>query len=181
MFTGNSNVDTETGIHYGMISRQSLADWVLDSIFQDGEDLHYQAARTDLIEQIELAVRDWYGPDLDSAILDLADACLENYESDGDDPRYLETEGIIVQTSELGVWVFESPLSRMAPVCSPCVPGAGDLDAEDGNTQVLTYTLPLDWLREDLREREQRLMTENGSKCPDCEHSIEGNPDTCPH
>ena len=182
MFLGNTNVDAETGIHYGMISNHSLADWVLDEVYQNGEDLRYNEIRDDLRSAIKSAVSDWYDKDIDFAIEDLIDACLENYESDGYDPRYYETDdGIVVQTSELGLWVFKSPISRMAPVCSPCVPNAGDLDAEDGRHWVQAYSLPSDWLREGLREREQRLIKEShlirqemaGSEYTILDHRIE--------
>lgn len=46
----------------------------------------------------------------------------------------------------LNVWVFESPfVTEKANLCSPCVPGAGNLDVLDGG--FTCYNVPNDWRR----------------------------------
>ena len=59
-----------------------------------------------------------------------------------------ECEGVKYHISWLGgaplLWVFESPYTGLYRRCSPCVPGAGDLNSpdEDGS---LCYDVPPDW------------------------------------
>ena len=59
-----------------------------------------------------------------------------------------EYEGVKYQSSWLGgalnVWIFESPHTGRFAECSPCVPGAGNLDRPDADG-VLTYDVPPDW------------------------------------
>lgn len=59
-----------------------------------------------------------------------------------------EYEGVHGRTSWLGgalnLWIFESPHTGLYEECSPCVPGAGNLDQPDPDG-VLTYDVPADW------------------------------------
>lgn len=59
-----------------------------------------------------------------------------------------ELDGVQYRTSWLGgalhVWAFESPHTGLYAECSPCVPGAGNLDCPDVDG-VLTYDVPADW------------------------------------
>ena len=59
-----------------------------------------------------------------------------------------EYEGVKGRTSWLGgacnLWIFESPHTGMYQECSPCVPGAGNLD-QPFEWGVLTYDVPADW------------------------------------
>lgn len=59
-------------------------------------------------------------------------------------------EGVQYRIDWLGgaplLWVFKSPHVTLAHPCSPCVPGAGDLDnVEDG--YIDTYDVPVEWRR----------------------------------
>ena len=59
-----------------------------------------------------------------------------------------ELDGVKYQTSWLGgalnVWALESPVTGRYTECSPCAPGAGNLDCPDPGG-VLTYDMPVDW------------------------------------
>lgn len=59
-----------------------------------------------------------------------------------------ELQGVKYRTSWLGgalnLWVFESPFTGNFRECSPCVPGAADLDNPD-NAGVTGYDVPPDW------------------------------------
>lgn len=59
-----------------------------------------------------------------------------------------EYEGVKGRTSWLGgacnLWIFESPHTGLYQECSPCVPGAGNLNQPDPDG-VLTYDVPADW------------------------------------
>ncbi len=62
-----------------------------------------------------------------------------------------EYQGVTGRTTWLGgamlVWIFDSPNVSTFDLCSPCVPGACELDSPnpDGYTG---YTVPNDWLAE---------------------------------
>lgn len=59
-----------------------------------------------------------------------------------------EYEGVHGRTSWLGgacnLWIFMSPHTGLYQECSPCVPGAGNLDQPNPDG-VLTYDVPADW------------------------------------
>lgn len=59
-----------------------------------------------------------------------------------------EYKGVHGRTSWLGgalnLWIFESPHTGLYEECSPCVPGAGNLDQPDPGG-VLAYDVPDDW------------------------------------
>jgi hypothetical protein len=70
----------------------------------------------------------------------------DQYQEDNDTYRY-ERDGYVLETSSLGIYVTRSPYYTFAAFCSPCCPGAGDLDsprltAESG---VKTYCLGPEW------------------------------------
>ena len=41
---GTANIDVTTGIAYGVVSLNSLEDWVFDEFFHNGENLSLNAA-----------------------------------------------------------------------------------------------------------------------------------------
>lgn len=126
-----SNVNPETGIRYGVVSLNSLAEWVFDEFFQSGVNLSYQAALDEWISE---------GNDPDS----------EDFEYESDEDTYeLETsDGLKLGLSTLGgaynVWVLESPHTVRCGLCSPCCPNAGNLDSYG---EFVAYTLPPEWFR----------------------------------
>jgi hypothetical protein len=131
------NTNPQTGIRYGMISQNSLADWVMDEIFQNGTNLSYESAWEDYKDEHELTED---SEDIDEHQEEFSDGYYE------DDDTYSATiDGISVQTSSLGLWVFQSPTIVKARLCSPCVPNCGDLNTIDANGHEC-YGLPVEWL-----------------------------------
>lgn len=138
------NEDPETGIHYGVIRQNSLADWVLDEIFQNGDNLSYDEAR----EEFEKDLRRKYFGKNAGIFEEKLEAWNDQYEENEDTYRYA-SDGITVQTSGGGnLWVFKSPTIVLTRQCSPCYPNAGNLD-ETENGYLKTYALPEDWLRKE--------------------------------
>lgn len=45
------------------------------------------------------------------------------------------------------IWIFQSPVTGLYALCSPCVPGAGNLHQPDPDG-VLTYDVPAHWRNE---------------------------------
>jgi len=135
-----ANINPKTGIAYGVVSLHSLEDWVWDDFLDNGVNETMRAAEQEWRSEnphMSLVPQEWY----------------DEYESDGDEYS-LESEGMKLGLGYLGgsglVWVFESPHVTEAPVCSPCVPGAGDLDSagRESLRTVRCYTLPPDWFIE---------------------------------
>jgi hypothetical protein len=133
------NTNPQTGIRYGMISQNSLADWVMDEIFHNGTNLSYESAWEDYKAEHELTED---SEDIDEHQQEFSDGYYE------DDDTYSATiDGVSVQTSSFGLWVFHSPRIVKARLCSPCVPNCGDLNNIDANGYEC-YGLPEEWLAE---------------------------------
>ena len=143
---GQSNIDNETGIRYGIISRHSLAEWFEDEL----EPVYIARCPECGSENIEETLDH---EDNDNQCED-CNAGFSEDETIGDEPDYWQLrnnqDGIECHLTMDGTELFvtKSPVCITAQFCSPCVPGAGNLDrpCESG---PLTYALPLDWLRDD--------------------------------
>jgi len=150
------NFNPETGIAYGVIACNTINSDLMDDLwYTHGTDLSYKAAceeeRANLCRELE---DEWEG-EMDEADFEdelearLESACehfqIEEPTIEG------ECDGVQYHISWLGgaplLWVFDSKYVGHYARCSPCVPGAGNLDepAEDG---VLCYDVPKTWRRE---------------------------------
>lgn len=161
---GQTNIDHATGIRYGVISQRSLNSDAADDIWQNGENLSHKAAVDDVKSQLKSALEPilddigvlpyvWNGEEKvqDDYVTDVVDKVWDSIEQDfndryeeSDDQYRYESEGYIIETSSLGLYIIKSPYVTRARFCSPCAPGAGDLDSPDTNG-VLTYCLGSDW------------------------------------
>lgn len=140
------NANPTTGVRYGYISADSLHPEVLDELQQRGVNICYQEACEELEAAIRMAVGDFFSRRETQALVDYA---LEIFEYECDEPIHEgEYEGVHYRTSWLGgalhVWIFESPETGHYAECSPCVPGAGNLDCPDLNG-VACYDVPKGW------------------------------------
>lgn len=113
---GLTNIDLKTGIRYGIISLQSVSSDFLDE-FEP--------------EYPEIEDRD------DESALDFCEPLAFNYDS--------PTLKCSYTPDGLGLWVFYSETIIKCAYCSPCAPGAGDLNALNSEG-VKTYALPDDYL-----------------------------------
>lgn len=147
------NVNEETGIRYGLISSNALNFDYVDMVQREGESLSEKEAVAEFKREIEIEIEN--GAEIDDVDAEVSRR-LERWECDEEIHHYVETDDdgnprLIVQTSWLGgallLWVFLSPKISRARLCSPCAPGAGDLDNldEDGYE---CYDVPDGW-RED--------------------------------
>lgn len=131
------NTDTETGVKYGVVALDSLANWVFDEFFYHGRNLSSDGAFQDAIAY------DGLDPDDDEQVQEFWDS----YQAD-EEEYALEIDGMKLELSYLGgaplVWVFKSPHTTECRECSPCCPLAGDLDSQDPGG-FTTYTLPKEW------------------------------------
>ena len=143
-----TNHNPETSIPYGVIACDSLdSDLVNELWWYHGEDLSYKEALIELRNEVNAEVE---AGELDEDDFDAElDHRAENIQID--EPTIEgEYEGVKYQISWLGgaplLWVFWSPFVNPHAQCSPCCPGAGDLDSEG---DVLCYDVPDSWRRSD--------------------------------
>ena len=132
----NANVDMETGVRYGVMNLNRLDGDTASELYAQATGLVYQKELDQLAKE---------RPEMDEYELECE---LEHCEFEPDGAPF-EYEGLTVGVSLLGgaplLWVYKSPHTAKARLCSPCVPNAGDLDNldEDGYE---TYTVPKDWV-----------------------------------
>ena len=138
--SGIPNINPNTGIPYGVVSLNSLQDWVFDEFSHNGVNLTYEAA----LEEAQLEKE--FDEEEFNETYSMVVAEEEEFELE------MEPEGLKLLLGYLGgaplVWVLESPHTAKVRECSPCVPNAGDLDSK-GEGSVLCYTLPPEWFREE--------------------------------
>ena len=140
------NRNPETNIRYGYISAQSLHPDVIDELQSVGLDVHWEDFKTETYAAMRNLLSDYFSV---RAINAAHEAAIEEADFYDDEPVHEgEYEGVRFRTSWLGgalhVWVFDSPHTGMYQECSPCVPGAGNLDCPDPDG-VLTYDVPAEW------------------------------------
>jgi hypothetical protein len=161
------NYNPTTGIPYGVISGNNLPE-LLDDISRNGDSLSYAAWKQELEEKIKGAIvgaiDDFtcnaktiadsldYGEIVDSL---LDGGLAEDYQQEEEEFEYSYNtpQGkVSLLQGWLGgaplVWVLDSPYYANCKGCSPCVPGAGDLDnpCENG---LECYCLPPDDMPEE--------------------------------
>lgn len=129
------NLNPTTGIAYGTIYLNDLPDWVFDEFQDHGVNLTARAAEEEYRSE---------NPDASDADMD---RFWDHYE--GSEECYaLERDGMKLELSYLGgaalIFVLESPSTTRARPCSPCVPGAGDLNSKDASG-IECYDLIPSW------------------------------------
>lgn len=138
---GTANVNTETGIHYGCISLNSLAGHVwedVESIYPD--EIEVECPECHAIHVT--SANDWYtcecGREFDlSAEWDFAEPIGQDF---GAGTEYSESLNAL--------FVTDSEFYTFGNFCSPCAPGAVDLDSPNPDG-VKAYCLGFDWFDSD--------------------------------
>ena len=149
-----SNVNEETGIRFGIISANSLNQDVFMDIVYSGRDVHWD----EFVDEVKKETRaKWEAgelancedeTDLEDIIEDLITNQADNFY---DDEPVIEftAGGVSGRTTWLGgeqmLWVFESPHTTKRSLCSPCVPGAVDLDSGEYEEGYEGYDVPPGW------------------------------------
>ena len=154
---GRSNFDPETGIHFGVVSLHSLNP----DVIYDAQEMDYGEATCpkcgnaavdsgdDSIPPTDQR-EDWDYKGNDYACVD----CKYTFWSDeafGEDPiGWSIDDGAykVVDCLDNDAMVLKAPYYTFAQFCSPCVPGAGNLDLPvDGG--VKCYCFGHDWFEGD--------------------------------
>jgi hypothetical protein len=156
---GVTNIDTETGIRYGVIHQNYVDAEALNNMLMSGEDLGWIESFNDMKEKISNAImeaidigpRSYRYERLKGICDDTAQAFLDEEAGELATDReqgttVYESDGLVTKWHPDGyIFVLKSPVLALRNYCSPCMPGAGDLKS-DGN--VPTYCLPEDWFDE---------------------------------
>jgi len=159
---GKSNVDTETGIRFGVIG-QSAEGLNLDAtqdIYQQGENLSFKGYQDEVRKSLRDALSDYFSDhkswtgekesQLDRVTETSFDAISDdlNDQYQGENDRYLyERDGYVIQTTETELMILKSPYFTHAQYCSPCFPGGGNLETYC-ETGPKTYCLGHDWFED---------------------------------
>lgn len=134
---GKTNIDTETGIRYGVIPHSAVGQ----SWYEDAEAVYSPEARCQKCGTEIGLVKD---VDFGTPCKDCGEKWDGNENEEALGFKY-EREGIkAFQTGEVDIFVEKSPFYTLCRFCSPCAPGAGYLkDADDEG--IKAYCLPHDW------------------------------------
>jgi hypothetical protein len=150
---GLANIDHETGIRYGVISQHSISSWALS---EDMESVYAgpfcpECGNEDLVnaEDMTEAMNEWpvakYNcADYACGLCEILFGSESAFSEEASGLEYNSDGYTIIDCLITDLMVIASPYYTHAPFCSPCVPGAGDLDSarEDG---VRAYCLGHDW------------------------------------
>lgn len=161
---GQTNIDLENGIRYGVISQHSIGSFAFDDLEpvyagpncpkcgDDAIDVSELTEETiDAFPQYRAHGCSDYACTSCAILLDSSDVWSE--EAIGfrsTDPNY-EIDACL----DSDLFILRSPFYTFAPFCSPCVPGAGNLDSasdasgtSDATNGVKTYCLGHDWFED---------------------------------
>ncbi len=138
---GTVNCDFDTGIRYGVVSMHSVLQAWADSAEPDYGEA--EEAHCPHCQHVQYGVWQW-GEDTQCP------QCEKEYEvelPDFSEPlgeTYIG-DGYIMETClDTDIMVIRSPYFTFCVFCSPCVPGAGDLNTPHAEG-IKTYCLGHDW------------------------------------
>jgi hypothetical protein len=161
---GRSNIDNETGIRFGVISQNSINPDAMSEVWDNSRDLSYEQAVENAKREIaacedKAAFVEWFNENCAGEIdvtdlVDLPDNIYTNeywtFAEDNFNDAYsmsdcgerdwlYESEGYkLANCLQSDVMVLASPYFTYAQFCSPCVPGACNLDSP--------LVTPPDWI-----------------------------------
>lgn len=151
---GQTNIDRATGIRYGVISQHSVGETWYESAEADYGEPHCPKCGNEAIEasSVDEDTDEW-----ETARFSCGDYACETccYLFDGDialsdEPlgySFIDAEYDLSDCLDSDIMVIRSPYYTRAQFCSPCVPGAGNLDAPTfvSHEGPRTYALGHDW------------------------------------
>lgn len=148
---GQLNIDKATGIRFGVISQHSLMPEALDDCWQNSRDLTYEAAVAEFKRKLERCEND---DELNELIAEelgervakrvgfqrretgleevwesICDYWNDAYQADDHDWLYEQDGYKLTNCLQSDVFILSSPYFTYAQYCSPCVPGACNLDS----------------------------------------------------
>ena len=121
---GQANIDSKTGCRYGVISQHTVGQAWFDEAEPDYGKPHCPNCGNEVCESEEPYCKDY-----------CCKLCEESFWSDvvyGDEPcgwYYEDNDYNLTDCLNNDIFVLRSPFYTHAQFCSPCVPGAGNLDS----------------------------------------------------
>ncbi len=147
-----ANINSETGIRYGVIDANSVP-WLLESIIDNGVNETWEAFKRERIEEAGELVAKWEECGLGNTE-NLAEQLFDDvdwdfYEAQEEEYTYTDEKGNQFLLGYLGgaplIWCVKTSKIAQARECSPCVPNAGDLNSqEEGGFEC--YGVPEEYL-----------------------------------
>ena len=151
---GVTNIDSESGIRYGIISQHSVSSWALSDMESDYGKPTCQECGNKLVEYNDDQHNEYAKT---HGCVDYAcETCHAAYEACDCYPDealgiYIDTDTEqVVDCLDTDLMVIKSEYYTYAQYCSLCMPGAGNLDnplSED--VGIKTYALGPDWFDSD--------------------------------
>lgn len=145
--TSGTNRNSETGIHYGVISQHSVLQAWADSAEPDYGKPTCPKCGNDVVDYDDDKHGEYDGRGCCDYACESCERYYESCDAYGEEPIGWNYEGdgyILTDCLDSDIFVIDSPYYTFASFCSPCVPGAGDLDSPaDGGAK--TYCLGHDW------------------------------------
>ena len=151
---GQTNINRETGIRYGVISQHSVGQAWYDEAEADYGKPCCPKCGNEALEYDDERAENWDAAKHECADF-MCDGCEYVFGGDsafGDEPlgwSFVDDDYDLVYCLDTNIMVLKSPYYTPAKFCSPCVPGAGDLDnpVEDG---AKSYCLGHDWFEDSV-------------------------------
>lgn len=132
---GQTNIDTETGIRYGVISLHSLDSWIYEELEPEYGDACCPSCGTETrdSDEFEDPKSEFRNPKFKEQYCDVCEEYFWSEECYPDSPHShtLDKNGYSAETDMdcINLFVYKSLYFTRAKYCSPCVPGAGDLNS----------------------------------------------------
>jgi hypothetical protein len=152
---GRTNIDVKTGIHYGVIARNSVSpDIEMDAAYGSP---HCPGCGREVKAPADYPYIDFDGPEWTHRKYECDDfVCFHCKTVFGGESAYpyepigcsFNHNGYVVELSgESYLVVLKSPYWTMSTYCSPCYPGAGDLATPGDDCK--TYCLGPEWFNDE--------------------------------
>jgi hypothetical protein len=147
---GQSNVDKKTGIRYGVISQHSVMPEAMEDFEQDYGEPTCHKCGNPAVDSSDPSVSDAdWNSGKDYACKDCEITFWSDYAFSEESLGFsYDKDGYqLTNCLDSDIFVLKSPYYTTAQFCSPCVPGAGNLDNFESDG-VKTYCLGHDWFDE---------------------------------
>ncbi len=138
---GKSNVNHETGIHYGVIHQNEVGQAWYDDAEESYGQPHCPKCGTELPEGVDDGCE---CPHCKYRIKHVGEECY------GDEPNsfFIDNAEFKAECDDRGdIFVFKSPYYTLCAFCSPCAPGAGYLMSPTPEG-IKAYCFGHDWFED---------------------------------
>ena len=139
---GTTNVDHETGIRYGVISQHSVGQAWYEQAEADYGKPTCPKCGNELVDEYD-GDFEQYGRGCADYACEDCKITIDSQDTFGEEPIGWNYEGegyLLTDCLDSDIFVLKSPFYTFAPFCSPCVPGAGNLD--DAECDPIGYIDP---------------------------------------